>query len=71
MRGHGERVDTGVGPARRSELRLFPRHSLKRFLERLLDRRAMVLALPSHEGPTVIFDGQPPAGHDRIAPLGI
>ena len=36
---------------------------MDRLLERLLHRRAMVLPLPAHERPAVIFDRQPPAGH--------
>ena len=38
-------------------------HAVNRFLERLLDRRPMLLPLPSHERPAVIFDREPPAGH--------
>ena len=57
--------------ARRREPRPLAGHLLERFLERLLDRRAMVLPLPAHERPAVIFDGEPPARHGRIVPLGI
>ena len=46
-------------------------HALKGVLERLLDRRAMILALPAHERPAVIFEREPPAGHCRIVPFGI
>ena len=31
----------------------------------------MVLPLPAHERPAVIFDREPQAGHRRIVPAGI
>ena len=34
--------------------------------DRALDRRPIVLPLPAHERPAVIFERQPPAGHGRI-----
>src|SRR3954451_14769592 len=71
MRAHRQRVHSGVGAPGGDELAILAGHALKRFLERLLDRRPMVLALPAHERPAVIFDGQPPTGHLRIVPLGI
>ena len=71
MRGHGQRMDAGVGAAGGVDRCLLAGHPLQRFLERLLDRRAMVLPLPAHERPAVIFDRQAPAGHGRIVPFGI
>ena len=68
---HGKRVDTGVGPPGSGEGHGFAGHPQKRLFERLLDRRTMVLPLPTHERATVIFDRQPPAGHWRIVPEGI
>ena len=56
MGGHGQRVDPGVGPARGGEHGLLAGHALKCLFQRLLDRRAMILALPAHERPAVIFD---------------
>ncbi len=69
MRGHGERVNPRVGAARRGERGQLARHLVKRFFQRLLDGRSMLLPLPPHEGPAVIFDGQPPARHRRTLPL--
>jgi hypothetical protein len=68
---HGERMHPRIGAPSRRESGALPRHALQRFLERLLDRRPVILPLPPHEGPAVIFDRQPPAGHGRIAPFGI
>src|SRR6476660_1735748 len=71
MRAHRQRMDARIGPPGGGEYRLLAGHSLKRFLERLLDRRAMILALPAHEWPAVIFHNHSPAGHLRIVPFGI
>ena len=59
-----------VRPAR-VDADLLAGHAEDRLLDRLLDRRAMVLPLPAHERPAVIFDRQPQAGHGRIVPAGI
>src|SRR6185312_8126629 len=64
-------MDSGIGPPGRHELRFLTRHALERFLERLLDRRPVLLPLPPHERPAVIFDRQPPPGHGRIVLTGI
>ena len=69
MRAHRHGVDPGICPAScvyRGEL---ASHLRERFFQRLLDRRPMILPLPAHEGAAVIFDGQPPACHCRIAPF--
>ena len=71
MRRHRQCVDPGVGAAGGRERRSLAGHRCERFLERLLDRRAVVLPLPAHERAAVIFDRQAPAGHGRIVPAGI
>src|SRR6185437_17065293 len=71
MRGHRERLDSGIGPPRGREPRLLAGHPLEGFLEHLLDRRTVLMPLPPHERPAVIFDRQPPPGHGRIVLTGI
>ncbi len=68
---HGKRVDSRIRAPSGGEDGLLARHALDRFLERLLHRGAMILPLPAHEGPSVIFDGQPPTRHGRIVPFGM
>jgi len=68
---HRQRMHSGVRPAGSNELRFFASHLLQGFLERLLNGRPVVLALPAHEGGPVILDRQPPARHGRIVPFGI
>ena len=70
VRGHGERMDPGVGAAGGGERRSLAGHPRECLFQRLLDRRAMVLPLPAHERPAVIFDREPPAGHLSIVPFG-
>src|SRR5438445_12115145 len=69
MRAHRQRMYACVGAPGGNELRRLTSHPPKRFLERLLDRRPMLLPLPPHERPAVIFDREPPAGHGRTVPL--
>src|SRR4051794_17158447 len=64
-------MDSGIRPPGGMEGGLLPGHALERILERLLDRGAMILALPAHERPTVIFDDEPPARHGSIVPAGM
>jgi hypothetical protein len=49
-------MNAGIGPPGGGERRLLAGHALQGFFQRLLDRGAMVLALPTHERPAVIFD---------------
>ena len=69
--GHRHCMNSGIGSACSADYGMFASHPTERLLERLLDRRTMVLPLPAHERPAVIFDRQPPAGHVRIVPLSI
>src|SRR5205085_12587145 len=76
--GHGERVHSGVRTASGMHGGNLAGHPVDRVLERLLDRGPVVLPLPTHERAAVIFDGQPPTGHDvrrlsglSCAPIGI
>ena len=71
MRAHRNRMNAGVGAARRVNGRELTGHLRKRFLDRLLDGWAMLLPLPAHERAAVIFDCKPPARHWRIVPLGM
>ena len=71
MRGHRQRMDARIGPARRMHSRKFAGHAMDRFLERLLHRWPVILPLPTHERPPVVLDRQLPASHGRIVPFGI
>jgi len=68
---HRQRVHARVGPSRSRERRRFASHLFKRFFERLLNRRSMILSLPAHERTAIILDRQPPTGHGSIVPFGI
>jgi hypothetical protein len=48
MGGHGQRVHTRIGPASAMDPGRLSGHAVDRFFEALLDRRAMVLALPAY-----------------------
>ena len=68
MRNLCNRMNARIRPPGTVYARLLaakPEHGL---FHRLLDRRAVVLALPAGVTAAVIFDGQFPAGHERTAP---
>jgi hypothetical protein len=71
MRGHAERMHAGIGPPGRVQNDRFARDRQRCLLDRLLHRRPMRLALPSHERPPVIFDQKPEASHASRVPAGI
>ena len=71
MGGHRQRVDAGIGPPGGVERHLLVGDRPDRLLDRLLDRGAVRLALPAHERPAVIFDGEPEPGHASVAPAGM
>src|SRR3546814_233481 len=64
------RMDARVGAAGGMDHRQMAGDALQRFLDRLLDGRAMRLPLPAHEGAAVIFHRQAKAGHPATVPGG-
>ena len=54
----------------RQETLLLGAATMHGILQRLLHRRAVLLALPADEPAAVIFDRQLEAGHGRTAPAG-
>src|SRR5207249_11280153 len=65
-----ERMDPGVGPAGGLRVYGLAAEGEDRLLQRLLHRRAVLLALPADEAAAVIFQGQLEAGHGRTVPAG-
>ena len=55
MRRHGERVNPGIGASGRMGGHGFPGKGVRRRLERGLNRRAVLLALPADIGTAIIF----------------
>lgn len=70
MSCHRQCMNAGIGSPGGCESSPLARHPLERVLERLLDSWSMLLPLPPHERAAVIFDRQPPPGHERMAPWG-
>ncbi len=73
-----ERVDAGVGAPGAEHRRRLAREVPDRLLDRLLDRGAVLLALPADEGAAVVFEdepvarhGPPHAGSGSVAPAGM
>ena len=67
-----QRMDAGIGPAGREGDDLLAAEFLDCFFQALLDRQAVVLALPADERTAVVFQGELEAsGHDRTVPGGM
>ena len=63
MRPHRQRVHPGIGASGGVERHRLAGHRVDRFLDRLLHRRPVRLALQAHERAAVEFEGQGEAGH--------
>ncbi len=74
MRDLAQRMDAGVGAPRAVGGRMLAGHGEKGALERLLDRKAVLLPLPADERRAVVFDGELKPRHSgclrAVAPRG-
>ena len=67
-----QRMDAGIGPAGGEGDDLLAAEFLDCFFQALLDRQAVVLALPADERPAVILQRElETPGHDRTVPGGM
>ena len=65
-----ESMDAAVGSPSAMDGHRLLRESVDGLFQRLLDRPAIVLALPTDKTAAVILDVQPPARHDKTVPRG-
>ncbi len=70
MRDLAQRMHAGVGAPGAMGGRALARHGEKRVLQRLLDRKAILLALPADERRAVIFEGELETRHRRSIRAG-
>jgi hypothetical protein len=68
---HGQRVHAGIGATCAMHRNLLAGDRVDRLFHGLLNRGAVRLPLPAHEGPPVILDREAEAGHSSFAPTGI
>ena len=70
MRDLAQRMHAGVGAPRAMRGRALSRHGEERALERLLDRKAVLLPLPADERRAVIFERELVARHSGCLRAG-
>ena len=63
MATHGERMHTGIGPARAMQPQLLAQHAEGGLLDRLLHARPVLLPLEAEEGRSVELESEREAGH--------
>src|SRR3569623_1905890 len=71
MRAHRGGMDPGIGAPGGVDRNVLAGNPVPRDLDRLLHARPVRLALPAHERPAVIFDGQRETRHASRVPAGI